>query len=59
MLLLKRDPKRFRALLREIQVGCKKAGLFKGMTEEEILEKMRQTREDVFNELKHASGSRR
>ena len=55
----RRDPARFRALLRKIQAECEKDGRFKGMTEEQILRKLRQTREEVWSELKHASSPRR
>ena len=55
----RRDPARFRALLRKIQADCEKEGRFKGMTEEQILRKLRQTREQVWNELKHAASPRR
>lgn len=54
-----RDPARFRVLMREIQAACEKDGRFKGMTEEQILRKLRQTREEVWNELKHAPSPRR
>ena len=55
----RRDPARFRILLRKIQAACEKDGRFKGMTEEQILRKLRETREEVWNELKNAAGSRR
>lgn len=55
----RRDPARFRALLRKIQAECEKEGRFKGMTEAQVLRKLRETREEVWVELKHASGTRR
>ena len=53
------DAARLRALIRQIQAGCRKAGLFKGMTKEEILAAMRRTREEVWAETKRAVGPRR
>ena len=54
-----RDPVRALALLRKIQAECEKDGRFKGMSEEEVLQKLRETREEVWNELKHAASPRR
>jgi hypothetical protein len=54
-----RDPKRFRALLRRIQDVCSKDERFKGMTDDQILEKLRETREEVWNEITHEVGPRR
>ena len=54
-----RNPARALALIRKIQAACEKDGRFKGMTEEQILRKLRETREEVWNELKHAVGPRR
>ena len=55
----RRDPARALALLGKIRAEFAKDGRFKGMTEEQILRKARQTREEVWNELKNAAGSRR
>ena len=54
-----RDPVRALALIRKIQAECEKDGRFKGMTEEQVLQKLRETREEVWNELKNAAGTRR
>ena len=54
-----RNPARAKALVRQMQEGCRKAGLFKGMTKDEILAAMRRTREEVWEETKDAAGSRR
>ena len=54
-----RDPARARALVRRIREGCRKAGLFKGMSKEEVLQAMRRTREEVWAETKDAAGTRR
>ena len=55
----RRNPARARELFQRLRADFEKDGRFKGMTEEEILRKLRQTREEVWNELKHASGTRR
>jgi hypothetical protein len=54
-----RDPERVRVLVQKIQRACREDGRFRGMTEEEVLEKLRQTREEVWNETKHEAGTRR
>ena len=54
-----RDVARGRELVRQLREGCRKAGLFKGMTKEQILEAMRRTREEVWAETKDAAGTRR
>ena len=53
------DAATLRALIKDIQAGCEKAGLFKGMTKEQILAEMRRTREEVWEETKDAVGTRR
>ena len=55
----RRDPARALALIRKIQIACEKAGRFRGMTEEQVLAKLRETREEVWNELKNAPCPRR
>lgn len=50
----RRDPEKFRALIDKIRSEFEKDGRFKGMTEEQILRQLRRTREEVWNELKHA-----
>ena len=54
-----RDPARGLELLRQIREDFRKDGRFKGMTEAQILRKCRQTREEVWDELKHAPSPRR
>jgi hypothetical protein len=54
-----RNAARLRELIQRIREGCEKAGLFKGMTKEQILEEMRRTREEVWEETKRAVGTRR
>ncbi|GEM_PF-6907739 len=54
-----RNPARAKALVRQLREGCRKAGLFKGMSKEEILQAMRHTREEVWEETKDAAGTRR
>lgn len=49
----RRNPARALALLKKIQDACERGGRFKGMTEKEVLRKLRETREEVWNELKH------
>lgn len=53
------DAQRLRLLIRRIQQASEKAGIFKGMTKEQILEEMRKTREEVWEETKRAVGTRR
>ena len=53
------DIERARVLVRRLREGCEKAGLFKGMSKEKILEAMRRTREEVWAETKDAAGTRR
>ena len=53
------DAVRLRGLVQKIQAGSEKAGIFKGMTKEEVLAAMRRTREEVWAETKRAAGSRR
>ena len=55
----RRDPARGLELLRQIREDFRKDGRFRGMTEAQILRKCRQTREEVWNELKHAPSPRR
>lgn len=50
----KKDIARALALMGEIQKSCEEAGLFKGMTPEQILEQMRRTREELWRET-HAA----
>ena len=54
-----RDPARGLALLQQLREAFRKDGRFKGMTDAQILRQARQTREEVWSELKHASGPRR
>lgn len=54
----RRDPAKFRALLRRIRKAFTADGRFKGKTESEILEMLRQTREEVWAETKDAAGTR-
>lgn len=54
-----RNPARARALMEQLRAAFRKDGRFKGMTTEQILRKCRQTREEVWNELKNAPCSRR
>lgn len=53
------DAQRLRHLVRRIQLASEKAGIFKGMTKEQILDEMRKTREEVWEETKRAVGTRR
>ncbi len=55
----RRDSVRARELFLKLRADFERDGRFKGMTEEAILRKLRQTREEIWNEIKHASGSRR
>jgi hypothetical protein len=54
-----RDPKQSLALLNKMREICKKDDRFKGMSNEEILEKLRETREKVWNEITDEVGTRR
>lgn len=47
----RRDPAKFRAIIRRIQAECDRDGRFKGMTEEEVLRQLRRTREEVCGGL--------
>ena len=54
----RKDIARARTLIRQIREGCDKSDLFKGMTAEQVLERLRQTREEVWLETKHAAAAR-
>ena len=54
----KSDIERGKRLFRHLRQAVLKAGVFRGMSKEEILEEMRRTREEVWAETKNAVGTR-
>ena len=53
----RKDIERALALVREIQEGCDRESPLKGMTPEQVMERLRRTREEVWRETKHAAGT--
>lgn len=52
-----KDVERARALLRQLREDCDRASPLKGLTREQVLERMRRTREELWREA-HAAGPR-
>ena len=54
----RKDIARALALIRQIQEGCDRESPLKGMTAEQVMERLRRTREEVWAETKRAVGTR-